>query len=93
MLKATVKKLLRSMSKEDIIEMVIEMYDARKEAKEYLEYYANPDENGKLEEYKDIILLSFILRDVAYPRLVYRYAEKLLLILRNSSHLPMLLQN
>jgi hypothetical protein len=49
MSKATVKKLLRSMSKEDIIEMVIEMYDARKEAKEYLEYYANPDENGKLE--------------------------------------------
>ena len=40
MSKATVKKLLRSMSKEDIIEMVIEMYDARKEAKEYLEYYA-----------------------------------------------------
>ena len=52
MSKATVKKLLRSMSKEDIIEMVIEMYDARKEAKEYLEYYANPDENGKLEKYK-----------------------------------------
>lgn len=59
MSKATVKKLLRSMSKEDIIEMVIEMYDVRKEAKEYLEYYANPDENGKLEEYKDIICAEF----------------------------------
>lgn len=39
--------------------MVIEMYDARKEAKDYLEYYANPDENGKLEEYKDIICAEF----------------------------------
>ena len=41
--------------------MVIEMYDARKEAKDYLEYYASPDENSKLEEYKDII------RDEFYP--------------------------
>ena len=81
------------MSKEDIIEMVIEMYDARKEAKEYLEYYANPDENGKLEEYKDIICAEFYPEGRRLPRHVYRYAEKLLLILRNSSHLPMLLQN
>ena len=41
-----------SMPKEEIIGMVLEMYDARKEAKEYLEFYANPDEDGKLEEYK-----------------------------------------
>ena len=59
MSKATIKKLLRSMSKEEIIEMVIEMYDARKEAKDYLEYYASPDENSKLEEYKDIIRAEF----------------------------------
>ena len=39
------------MSKDEIIGMVLEMYDARKEAKEYLEFYANPDEDGKLEEY------------------------------------------
>ena len=39
--------------------MVIEMYDARKEAKDYLEYYASPDENSKLEEYKDIIREEF----------------------------------
>lgn len=39
--------------------MVIEMYDARKEAKDYLEYYASPDENSKLEEYKDIIRAEF----------------------------------
>ena len=48
MSKATVKKILMSMPKEDIIGMVLEMYDARKEAKEYLEFYANPDEDGKL---------------------------------------------
>lgn len=59
MSKATVKKILMSMPKEDIIGMVLEMYDARKEAKEYLEFYVNPDEDGKLEEYKKIIVEEF----------------------------------
>ena len=65
------------MSKEQIIEMVIEMYDARKEAKDYLEYYASPDENSKLEEYKDIIREEFYPEGRREPRHVFRYAEKL----------------
>ena len=48
-----------SMPKDEIIGMVLDMYDARKEAKEYLEFYANPDEDGKLEEYKKIITEEF----------------------------------
>lgn len=59
MSKATIKKLLKTMPKEEIIGMILEMYDARKEAKEYLEYYAKPDEEGKLEEYKKIITEEF----------------------------------
>lgn len=61
MSKTTIKKLLKSMPKDDIISMVLEMYDARKEAKEYLEFYANPNEDGKLEEYKNYYgrILSF----------------------------------
>ena len=55
MSKSTIKKLLQSMTKAEIIEMVLELYSARKEAKEYLEFYACPDEKGKLEEYKSII--------------------------------------
>lgn len=42
--------------------MVLELYSARKEAKEYLEFYASPDEKGKLEEYKSII------REEFYPK-------------------------
>lgn len=61
MSKAIIKKVLTAMSKEDIVLMVLEMYDARKEAKEYLEYYASPNEDAKLEEYKKII------RDEFYP--------------------------
>ena len=59
MSKATIKKILMAMSKEEIIGMVLEMYDARKEAKEYLGFYANPNEDGKLEEYKKIIIEEF----------------------------------
>ena len=50
------------MTKAEIIEMVLELYSARKEAKEYLEFYACPDEKGKLEEYKSII------REEFYPK-------------------------
>ena len=59
MSKATVMKTLMAMPQEEIIGMVLEMYDARKEAKEYLEFFANPDETGKLEEYKKIITEEF----------------------------------
>ena len=59
MSKTTVKKTLMAMSKEEIIDMVLAMYDARKEAKEYLEFYTNPDDDGKLEEYKKIITEEF----------------------------------
>ena len=55
MSKATVKKILMSMPKEEIIGMVMEMYDARKEEKEYLEFYNNTDEDAKLEAYKKIM--------------------------------------
>lgn len=77
MSKATIKKLLRSMSKEQIIEMVIEMYDARKEAKDYLEYYASPDENSNSKSTRILFVKSFIQRDVVNQRRVFRYAEKL----------------
>lgn len=59
MSKATIKELLQSMPKDEIISMVLEIYDARKEVKEYLEFYTNPDEDGKREEYKNIIIEEF----------------------------------
>ena len=84
MSKATVKKILMSMPKEEIIGMVLEMYDARKEAKEYLEFYANPDEDGKLEEYKKIITEEFYpSREDRSQRPGSRFAGRLSLTTRN----------
>lgn len=59
MSKSNVKRLLSAMSREEIIEMVLELYDVRKEAKEYLDYYVNPNEKAKLEEYKTVIKNEF----------------------------------
>lgn len=48
-----------SMDKSEIIKMVLELYSARKEAKEYLDFYAEPNEGQKLEEYKHIVREEF----------------------------------
>ncbi len=60
--KPNLKKHLSALTKEQIIEVILELYDARKEAKEYLEFYLNPNEDEKLEEYKRII------RDEFFPK-------------------------
>lgn len=59
MSKSQVKKLLLGMGKEDVINVVMELYDARKEAQEYLDYFANPDEKGELEKFKKVVLKEF----------------------------------
>lgn len=35
------------------------LYEAKREAKNYLDYWMNPDEDAKLEEYKKIIRYEF----------------------------------
>ena len=47
------------MSKEEVINVVMELYDARKEARDYLDYFANPNESGELEKFKKIVLKEF----------------------------------
>ena len=47
------------MSKEEVINVVLELYDARKEARDYLDYYADPDEKSELEKFKRIVLKEF----------------------------------
>lgn len=52
MSKGQLKKALGRMETSEIAEMVMELYDARPEAKEYLEYWLNPDPEAELEKYK-----------------------------------------
>jgi hypothetical protein len=59
MSKVALKKHLQSLTKEQLIETVIEMYDNIKPAKEYLEFFLNPNEKEMFEKYKDIIVKEF----------------------------------
>ena len=59
MSKIAFKKYLGTLEKSEVIDVVLDLYDARKEAKEYLEYFLNPDEKAKLKEYKAIIRNEF----------------------------------
>lgn len=40
------------MPKEELIEVILGLYDARKEAKEYLEYFLHADSQGEIEKRK-----------------------------------------
>lgn len=62
MSKPELKKHLQSLSKEQMIETVLEMYDNMKPVKEYLEFFLNPNEKEMLEKYKAIVVNEF------YPR-------------------------
>ncbi|MDE7508612.1 MAG: hypothetical protein K2M62_00660 [Muribaculaceae bacterium] len=59
MSKAKLKKALAALDKEEIITMVTELYDARKEAKEYLEYWIDPDAGKELERVEKLIDRQF----------------------------------
>lgn len=59
MSKLELKKELKTLSKDKIIDIVLELYSARKEAKEYLEFFLNPNEKSEVEKYKMIILDEF----------------------------------
>lgn len=48
-----------SLTKEQITDIVLELYDARKEAKDYLEFYLAPDCNAELEKSKKAIRNEF----------------------------------
>ena len=47
------------LDRDQIATVLLELYDARKDAREYLEYYVNPDENKMLEKYKSVIAKEF----------------------------------
>ena len=59
MSKAKLKQHLLALSKEEIINVVLDLYDARTEAKAYLEFYLEPDSKAELEKLKKQIEHQF----------------------------------
>lgn len=55
MSKAVLKKELSSFTKEQLLDVILDMYSARKEFKEYLEFFVNPDSKALFEKYSQQI--------------------------------------
>ena len=59
MSKVKLKKHLLALSKEEIINVVLDLYDARTEAKAYFEFYLTPDCTAELEKLRMRIVHEF----------------------------------
>lgn len=67
------------MSAENLREVILELYDARPEAKEYLEYWVNPDIDKELEKYqKKLTKIFFISEEKPRKSPDFTEANKLL---------------
>lgn len=64
---AKLKKHLLSLTKEQIVDIMLELYGASKEANAWLEFYLEPNSDAELEKYKKAIRSQFYGRN-DYPK-------------------------
>lgn len=76
MSKVKLKRLLLAMGKDQIVELVLSLYDARKEAKEYLDFFVSPNEDEKLWEYKMLIQNEFYPKGQKEPQTRFSVCRK-----------------
>jgi hypothetical protein len=67
MSKTQLKKELQQLDKESIINVVLDLYMAKKEARDYLDFFVDPDINKRIENAKDKIA-----KELMRGRLGYR---------------------
>ncbi len=63
MSKASLKKIIKDLEKESLAQIILELYDARPEAKEYLEFWLNPDADAELQKYRKKIFKIFFISE------------------------------
>ena len=56
MSKSEVKKYIKSLDRQGLEQLILDLYTARKDAKEFLDYAIHPNDNAKYEQYKEIII-------------------------------------
>jgi len=59
MSKTELKKELSGFTKEQLIEVVLDLYSARKEVKDYFNFFLNPDSGKLMEKYRKLIDKEF----------------------------------
>lgn len=68
MSRAKFEKLANEMDKEDLVEMIMALYDAKKEAKDYFEYFLNPNEDKAEEKCKTVLQKEFTKTGIRPPK-------------------------
>ncbi len=90
--KSTLKTHLQTLSKEQIIEVVLELYDNMKPVKEYFEFYLSPNEKEMLERYRAVIVAEFYPSGRnGFPKTRFSVAKKAISDFRNLKPAPELL--
>ena len=65
------------MSKEHVIEFVLEMYQNNKQTKQFIEYLFEPNEKEMLEKYRKIIIDEFYpFKNVFDPKMRFSICKK-----------------
>lgn len=59
MSKAKLKKYMSVLSKEQVVDIMLQLYDASKEASAWLEFYMEPNSDAELKKYKRAIHNQF----------------------------------
>lgn len=59
MSKKEVKGAIKDLDRDQLVDLILDLYSNVKQAKEYLDFYANPDEETKAEEIKEKIFKEF----------------------------------
>lgn len=76
MSKFSLKKHLQSLTKEQIVEVVLDAYNNSKAVQEYFDFYLQPNEKEKIKKYKAIIEKEFDIRNPMKSGLKYSVAKK-----------------
>lgn len=77
MSKSTLKKELQKLTKAQLIEQVLELYDAYKPVKEFYTFYLKPDEKAATEQYRKRIVQEFYPNTKSFePKLRFSEAKK-----------------
>lgn len=67
---ADLKKELKKIDKEKLIDLVADLYKKNKAVKEYFDFFVNPNERDLFEKYRDKVFEAF------YPKRGYKYNLK-----------------
>ena len=65
-----IKKELKKLDKDKLIDLVSDLYKKNKTVKEFFDFYVNPDERELFEKYRDKVFEAF------YPKRGYNYKLK-----------------